>query len=283
MKTSRRPFLLDARFVVSSEIVESVRNISSSSGKFTFVESSERLRVHTLHGVPGKLIDVLLPDNIPNSCVCEIGLKKGSYDGNRRWRIAFRAWEKLFDPSKRDTPNIQFPDKGILSLEEESNYITIIAKWYMGGIWAQSFPQMRYKPDPGSRIGIFMYQWKQWFSFLPGEEARTAAEVWDQLEKVKECEDIVALNRMASSMLYDLAVSLGWRKLTLKEKGKYGLSLESDPWQRVDGLVSRLVAKELGSNGIGQYTLESSLAHSMRLPKGVCNQCNELESECACR
>src|SRR5205823_4313282 len=81
----RSSYHLTHRFSVSGENVEMIRDKCSPSEKYVWITSSERLKVHTIKGVPGKYVDVLLPQypHISN-LVCEVGRKIGSYDGNER-------------------------------------------------------------------------------------------------------------------------------------------------------------------------------------------------------
>jgi len=83
----RASYHLDARFLVEPSNLLQVRGACSPSGKFVWVDTRTRLRVHTLKGVPGKHVDVLLPECDPAPvAVCEIGRKAGCYDGAVRWR-----------------------------------------------------------------------------------------------------------------------------------------------------------------------------------------------------
>lgn len=274
----------ESRFVVEPTTVEVMRGFCSPSGKFTWVTSTERLRIHTLRGVPGSQVDVLLPDETPEGIyVCEIGLKTGSYDHNKRWRIAIRTWPRENITEKN--PSGKYPSRGSIFVEEEGDHLILIAKWFPGGIWAQSFRQLQYTPAPGDRQGILLHHWKNWFKFLPEEDVRQTAAMWNALPHTQNATDIVVLNRTASAALYDLAISLGWRKLTVREKRRLGLADDSQQWHRADGLLlTRAAEKELTPTGCGQHTLDAARGkEAIRMPKGICPDCHELQKECECK
>jgi hypothetical protein len=157
---SRRAcYHLESRFIVSEENLANIREKASPSGKFVWVNSIERLRVCTLVGVPGKYLDLLLPEVTPLPMIAvEIGVKLGSFDGAKRWRITFRSWNK--ESAEGKTPNFSNPGRGKLSIEEdEPDYTALLARWYSGGIWAASFPRLRYLIDERTDLlGIFMHQ-----------------------------------------------------------------------------------------------------------------------------
>lgn len=254
----RRPYLYEARFVVCAETLAEVRAHCSLSGRQVYLTPTLRLRVHTLRGVPGKVVDVLLPDQLPaDPLVCEIGRKAGSFDGAIRWRIALRPWTAVHDETAGQGPCAGHPGEGRVSIEEEYGALTVVARWWGGGLWAQSFRQLPYKPEPGDRRGVLLHHWKSWYRFLPEEEARQLAEMWSLLPAVMEADDIVVLNRLASEALYDLARSLGWRKLTLRERRRLGLADDSQQWHRAD---SPLLRRPGGPSptGCGRYTIEAA-------------------------
>jgi hypothetical protein len=297
---SRRAcYHLESRFIVSEENLANIREKASPSGKFVWVNSIERLRVCTLVGVPGKYLDLLLPEVTPLPMIAvEIGVKLGSFDGAKRWRITFRSWNK--ESAEGKTPNFSNPGRGKLSIEEdEPDYTALLARWYSGGIWAASFPRLRYLIDERTDLlGIFMHQAKSWFPFLlrnHGEDVRQAGEVWAALPFIQGCKDLVVLNRTASAALYDLASNMGWRKLTLRDKRRYGLTDNSPSWHRADGLLlSRSYKGQItgvgcnggserrggNSSGVGRFTLDA--ASGRVAIRGVCPECAGIESECRC-
>jgi hypothetical protein len=158
--------------------------------------------------------------------------------------------------------------------------IELLARW-RGGLWANLFAQLRYTVEPGDRKPILFHHWEHHFKFLPEDEVRQTAEMWAILPAVVAATDIVQLNRMASGMLYDLAVSLGWRKLTAREKQKAGISLDSPQWQRRDSIALRLAQSQGIKLGVGEYTLRASY-NEPRL-RGICVQCQEPNEHCGCR
>lgn len=254
-------FNLTCRLEVTANNLTKVRSECSPSSKFVYVTGpgkrpAVRLRVHTLKGVPGKHLDLLLPDESPESIIaCEVGTKAGSFDGVKRWRLTFRPWPTRHIDGKRSDFKHPTPGRVVLDLMAETT--DVIVRWEPNGMWAQAFPRLRFVVEGGDRRGILLHQWKGWYKFLPEDDVRQLAELWSLLPHTIACDDIVVLNRTASQALYDLATNLGWRKLTLKDRLRIGLGPDSQQWQRVER-IDRL-RNGLGSvNGCGQYTIDAA-------------------------
>lgn len=256
----RREYHLEGRFTIAPEDVERLRQECSPSERFTWVTQDQRLRIHTLKGVPGKHIDVLLPDLAVDLPCMEIGLKVGSYNGARRWRLTVRSWSHRHQPP--NAPSLKFPGSGSLVIEEDHaapDHLILLARWWGGGIWAQSFPKLQYElRDDSDLLGIFLYHWKTYYNFLDIEDARQAGQLWSSLPHTRAARDIVVLNRTASQALYDLARQSGWRKLTLREKRKCGLSDDSPQWQRVDLLLRQVRDQSILARLVGDYTNDAA-------------------------
>lgn len=258
---SKRAFYhVECRFVTTLEALEKIRVLTSSSEKFVWVTTAQRLRVCTFKGVPGSTVDLLLPDAFEDSLICEIGLKSGSFDGKKRWRIAFRSWPHKAEDGK--LPNLKYPGPGKILIEEDHDQSLTICAIYPGGMWGQEFARLRSVPLTEDRRGILIWHWKHHFRFLPEDEVRQLADVWVSLPKIAECQDLSVLNRTASAALYDLGRSLGWVKLTLKDKKRYGVSPDAPQWQRRDSILLR--KRVDGSPGIGEYSLNAARGSVMR-------------------
>lgn len=260
--SKRNVYHPEVRLMVSPETVETVRLACSPSGRRVWLTQTCRLTVHTLRGVPGKFVDVLLPDCMPSGPTClEIGLKASCFNGAKRWRLAFRPWEHTCTEGK--VPCLKFPGPGRLDIDEEQSATVLLARWSHGGIWAQSFPRMRWEVKAGALRAILIAQAKAWFGFLlrsASDDVYALADYWSSLDHTQKEKDIVVLNRTASHALYDLATQLGWRKLTLREKRKLGLSDDSPQWHKADGLV-------MHSTGIG--TASGCGEHTIRTAHGI--------------
>lgn len=246
----RREYHLESRFVVTADNAAKIRDECSPSSRTVWISKDCRLNVYTLRGVPGKFIDLLFPDSVVDPLACEIGLKIGSFDSKKRWRLAFRPWKNVCRDGS--CPCVQFPGSGRVLIEHQRDGTGVIALWYKQGMWAQCFPVLDWTVDHNDLQRILMGQWKSYFSFLPYDDARQLADYWAILPHTVAQTDIVVLNRSASSALYDLARQLGWRKLTLREKLKLGLSPDSPTWQRLSTL------RWYGATGTGQFTVEAA-------------------------
>ena len=91
------------RFLVRPETVESVRRLCEPTEDFCWVNHSgsreQRLRRHTLRGVPARVIDLVLPEHHEDAPIAvEIGAKTGKYDDpaasgySPRRQIVVRYW-----------------------------------------------------------------------------------------------------------------------------------------------------------------------------------------------
>jgi hypothetical protein len=250
---SRRIYHLDARFVIDSDTVQSLRDWCSESGKYVWVTTHEKLRVHTLRGVSGSKADVLLPDSMVYArlYVLEIGRKADSFEGFLRHRLCVRSWPHALEEGR--TPSLMWPGPGSLRIEEQDEHLAVIALYWGGGMWACRWPQVRYKIDTQDIRGILLHHWKNWFRHVPEEEARSLAEVWAILPHTLAQTDICVLNRTASVALYDLSRNLGWRKLTLLDRRRHGIPDDHYQWIRSDSPLLR--RRLLGTKtGAGEYT-----------------------------
>lgn len=234
------PFKLEARVIVTPEMVESVRAECTPTEKIVWLtdkrNGNNKSRVHTFKGVQGRLIDLLLPDRIPSVVALDVGRKIGSFDGERRWRLTFSNWEGY--PRWMEGTNGQHPKDGRVKLESFSeNDLAVVVLW-QGGMWAQSFTRLTYKPRDENKKGIFLWQFQHFYDFLRWEDVRAAADYWELLPSTAACNDLAELNRSASRMLYDMARREGWKKITLKDKHRFGLAPSSPQWQREERLLA---------------------------------------------
>ena len=248
----KKPYHLEVRFAVQANTAVRLREECSATGKSEWVDTRTRLRIHTLRGVSGSLIDILLPeyDNHADGTVCEIGRKRSSFDANERWRIAIRPYERA---SKLHSGKL-------LVEHQEDDHTAVIALWTGGGMWAQTFRRMPSLPREGDRRGIFMHHYGAYFWFLDGEDARQMCEMWAVLPHTVECDDISVLNRTASAALYDLARRSGWVKLTRRDKERRGLDLDGPQWVRVE---KAFPSRSDNTSGCGEYTIRAANALAM--------------------
>jgi hypothetical protein len=289
-------YVLLHRFVVNSTTPEVVRSLCTPTGNFSKV-GSDRLRIHTWKGVPGKHVDILLADHYGGRSpvihyddtgeiaeswciVCDIGKKTGRYDGADRWRITLREMHPV--------TSRQFPT-GEIRVEEHSKELVTIGIW-QGGCWAQSFPRLDYTVSQTTdRAGILIRQATDWFThLLPAEweNIRALATAWAQMPNVIACQDINLLNRWASDELYAYSDCQGWVKLTLKQRERVGLSKDSPSWIRRERW-DRLRLEQEQKSGKQPAITPTIIDRQRRLvalglPIGTCPDCLLLAEECDC-
>lgn len=264
---TRRAYHLHARFIVDQASIDELRSNCSSSGVYRYVHPRERLRRHTIRGVAGMVVDCLLPDVVAadRHYALEIGRKADSHESHVRWRLTVRTWVALWTPGHPQDAG--HPGPGQLRCEDDDEGIIVLATWYGGGFWAQRWAQHRWIPETGDRRAILLWHYQHWYRWLPAEDVHALADYWACLPHTQEATDIVVLNRTASAALYDLAIQLGWRKLTRREKDRLGLGPQARSWHRAE----QIAALRGDASGTGEYTRRAAAAdmHYVRTAHGL--------------
>ena len=91
--------------------------------------------------------------------------------------------------------------------------------------------------------------WKTFFQFLPPEV------IDETVERVNiDTKTLTMANRIVSNELYLIATERGWKKLTRKEREKFGLSDKC--WHRESAVLE--AREKYNSLGVGKYTIDSA-------------------------
>lgn len=199
---------------------------------------------HTLRGVPARRVDILV-DPVPPSAgqvlACTIVVKRGRFDGAERPRLALRRW-----------PEAQPLAPGRLTVAEDGDDIRLTVEaggpGWSAGAWSAAFRRLRSSLDGYRPARIVMWHWRRYFGFLPEAEAVALADAFIPSDGTTLAE----ANREASRDLYRLARSLGWRKLTLREKARLGLPADAPQWHRAESLPAS--EGEYPRDGAGEYS-----------------------------
>lgn len=258
--------MLVHRFVAPVDTLDLVRQHMSPPHRASWLRGGkQKILVGTWLGVPGKLGDVAIPATGQADgalLVVDISQKTGCYDGAVRWRVTLRWWTA--------PKALLRPPSGRLLVESHGDdELAIIATWAGGGFWNLSLPRLAYTvcqaTDPA---GIVFRQAKDYFAHLALDDVRPIANSFTADVPDWRARDINELNRLASRLLYAQSRALGWRKLTLQEKRRHGISADAPQWVRADDPRLR---GGMGGNpsGCGQYTIDAASGRQIRTPYGV--------------
>ncbi|HYE79233.1 MAG TPA: hypothetical protein VEI97_14715 [bacterium] len=178
----------------------------------------------TLRGVPAKQIYVLAEQAVDLSvqgdlCV-EIGRKLGRYDREETSVLTIRRFRAGM-PAPGGTATI-------LATESE---VQVDLQVVGGASWRRAFRRLRSDLNDYSAERLILWHfWRYYTHLLPElEEVQKFAATWT----IPGGMGLAEANRCASRCLYDLSRALGWRKLTLRERGKLGFDEDAAQWQRI--------------------------------------------------
>lgn len=228
---------------------------------------------HTFRGVPARRVDVVIIDGygVDQSssesiaegrespvCIVEIGRKSGRFDGAERDRITIRPMVRGYERQMRiqagrlylaaqETPGCVAPTVRVRLDTCDADDGTPLR-------WERSWERLRWAPD-GARSprDVVMWHAQRYFPRELLDDAAALADgwTWPVAEDGPHAGQPVTLaeaNRAADRALYRMARDLGWRKLTLRERGKLGWT-DGPQWRRQDDVLARLV--ELGHTASG--------------------------------
>ncbi len=253
----------------------------------------ERLHRYTLRGVPARLVDVAMPavHDGGKPLVLEIARKFGRFDAAERARLTVRHWSpRNLDgsPQLRDhagpilagrlmidrregatlaagLDSHQAVDDGIaVDASHAADSTLTVAVLWQGGYWSETWGVLRSSLADYDLAAIVMWHRERYYGFLPYDEARLLADSFEARNPGLRSLTLAEANRLASRDLYRLARDLGWRKLTLRERTRYGFGADCGQWLRVEQVERRRA--DLGypsRTGAGQYTTEAAHGQAM--------------------
>lgn len=211
------------------------------------------LRRYTLRGVPARRVDVLVDEEAiaaERPLCLEVGEKAGRYDGAIRRRYTVR----------RHAPSLDAPPCEI-AVSASDTLVSIDFSPSYGVPWFERFDRLPSDLQAYNLARVCMWHARRYYTHLRVEEDCVGefADAWAADARASGESDTWTLaeaNRAASRALYRLSRSLGWRKLTLRERTKLGLHAESQ-WVS-DEVVAR-AWERLGSlTGCGDETIEQA-------------------------
>lgn len=265
---SKKPvFTVMHRVVVDPITRDEVLTHTERTEDIVIFPGGERMDRLTFRGVPARLVDVSvsLPQRdgeMEKAWVCEVGRKVGRYDAEERLRINIRLWSTYRggDPADHVGP---LP-KGRLSIVRAADLLLVALTWGDTG-WAKEFPTLRSSLDGYDISRIVWWHWNRFYQHLSSYEVDPLAKSFEarKPEFVAQGLTLAEANRMASRNLYSLSRSLGWRKMTLREREKFGFT-GTRQWYREEEINRRRVDMGYSPMGVGEYTLDAANGRVMR-------------------
>lgn len=210
----------------------------------------KRYQQAALRGVPRKRLSLLIPDcgiDPIGLNLVEVGTKIGKYDGAERLQISIR---QLPETTIKSMPDVQRLDETVLHvlyhggccsvvLCDADDFSGVRLTIYMGDT-------LRTRPletAEGARQ-VIAWHWVHYYMHLSHNEVEDLLTTFEFLG----CETLSEANRRASRALYARSREMGWRKLTSRERDKFGI--EGGCWQRISTL-DRLIYRQ---TGCGEFT-----------------------------
>lgn len=217
--------------------------VKATDSLIVYLARTVRCVHHTVRGVPGRRISfVVQQDNDTadprDPWVTRISRVAGRYDGSLRNEIILRRMPEH---------QVRTWDAGYLRITGHPEEATVAVRvtmdpditeidrspmdlWYDG-----PYEQLKSDLLGYDLKSIAMWHWARYYKIpLAYEEAQAVADEFAAIYK-PEAGTLAEANRVASRLLYAAARNAGWRKLTLREQAKAGVSGQ---WHRADSLPS---------------------------------------------
>lgn len=195
---------------------------------------------HTLHGVPGKRLDILVQEGMDwdaESPILEVGDQCGRYDGGYRSRLTFRRPGSIRPDSAREAlPGAVF----LLSLSAGEVSIQIRGE-DTSDVWSADFRSF-WRPVQAERLvtdhapgtpreqvrgldAIVRWHAGRYYTHLPPEEVESVVgEFCARAHLLLDATATIAeANRVASRLLYAASRRAGWHKMTVRERKRLGI------------------------------------------------------------
>lgn len=216
---------------------------------------NRRYQQAALRGIPRKILSLVIPEDFDFSFsegktfLVEIGEKVGKHSGNRRSHLAVRDPELVPVGSM---PNIDYlenctlicwasGDQGVVAIKNDHDQTEQV-------IFRGKLLRTKAISSADGAQQIIRWHWTKFFCHLKWDEISDLIENFDLID---EEETLTVANRRAGRALYERSRELGWRKMTLRERQKYGL--DGAQWQKIS-TIEALASK----TGCGEFTLTAA-------------------------
>jgi hypothetical protein len=209
-----------------------------------WISRTQRGIVYTIKGVPSSDLDILIvPEQECMVRVLDLGLKVGKYGGNRH-RITVRN-VPLHQAYGLSCVAVWF------ELSDANAVIHI-------GDDAYTFGRYRTDLDSSSNLEkIIRWHYSRYYRMLSENDVRaTEVEFRDIVESSSMT--LAEANRLASRLLYRVARRCGYRKLTLREQRKLGLSGQWHSEAEYAAAHNRIQSSKYSPTGASEYSLRAA-------------------------
>jgi hypothetical protein len=211
---------------------------------------------HSLVGVPSKRVDLLVDHRLLNSDllhpkeVLELTVvrKVGRFDGSKRDRLTLRV---------RPGHACRDHERCVVRVIDQPSLHRIDVTTDLGVVrWTRQYDRLRSdlaEYDPGRLV---MWHWARYYQHLEHAIAESVAAEWSLTDWAQHSANwtLAEANRSASRALYRASRDSGFRKMTLRERLRLGMSADSGQWHRVDHLPTA----DGPTSGCGQATIEAA-------------------------
>jgi hypothetical protein len=218
-----------------------------------------RGQVHGALGVSTGDLDIVITEDFFTGRgrwqqVLEVARKMGKYGGAQRVRLCLR---RSPEEQARDLRPV------VLTLTEGYDTLCVSVRdryTSQDELYREEFRRWSHIiDDPERCLGILTYHWTSYYLCVPWDDVQgIAVEFREAVMGLTKS----AANRLASRMLYDLARKQGWRKLTLREQKRWGLTGQ---WHRDEECVAAR-AKLGAPNGVSEATNRAANGGTLEHP-----------------
>ena len=212
--------------------------------------------VFGLRRIPQRLVEVAIAESVNWSeppFFVSIHERQGAFGGSTV-RICVRAADQKYP---QDIPHLALitrdsgPTSSIEVGDDKKSH------------WARAWPALRDTVDhPEGIARIVQWHAAKYFpadALDPGEVDAIAAEIIAQTDASYSLADV---NRLASRALYRTCYNAGWRKLTVKQRARYGWQ-DRAQWQRAEACAARAAElRGFRATGCGDATHDAAAGHA---------------------
>lgn len=241
-----------------------------------WLSRASRFDRRTIRGVPAKRVDVLVQEGFAGGlAIVEVARKAGRFDGAARDRITIRDAATRINPRHATTLGEQMRRMGLiaggarvfpLSFERSDDgcYCRLTIGDPADPCWHKEWGSLRWTPESSADLRrIVEWHASRYYRHLSDDQVDDACAMF--VSGARTIGTLAERNREASRALYEVARQAGWRKLTLREQGRLGLTGQ---WHRDEVVLAALAVRRGCAAGVGEATLRAGHCAAGDAPEG---------------